>query len=428
MATFFDFIALRAPNVSYVVVGMVLIHASSALMGTFALLRKRVLIGDAVAHALLPGLCLGFLWAGEKDIVALSIGSFLTGWGATFAIDGIVALTKLKQDAAIGVVLSVFFAVGMVLLTYIQKNAIGAATGLDHFLWGQSAAIQAADLPVYGGILLLVVGVLVVFYRSFVTVAFHREFAASVGLPVRGIEALMRALTVLTIAAGIQALGVILMAALIITPAAAARFWSDRLPVILLLAVPLSVLSGIGGAYVSYAKAGMPTGPWTVVFLSGLMGCSAVFAPQKGALARHLRARRNRLKISQENILKAMYHYHELKGSAEGLNAPLTAAALMGVRRFDTHRLVYGLHRLWAAGLLSKEKAGAYRLTEEGKRESRRIVRLHRLWEHYLLKRTSIAADHVHPGAEAIEHLISPELERELEAELGIRGIPKKEY
>ena len=427
MNTFIDFISLKDPNVLYVVLGMIFINSASALIGTFAFLRKRALIGDAVAHSLLPGLCVGFILAGEKDITYLLIGAFISGWLSTFAVDLIVNKSKVKQDAAIGIVLSSFFAVGIVLLTYIQKQASGQHSGLDHFLFGQAAAINKSEIVTFGIILSVILVSLLLFYRSFVIVSFNFDFAKSIGLPVKFIEFLLTSLTVLAIASGIQALGVILMSALIITPGAAARLWTHKLPLILALAVLISIIAGIGGAYVSYSQAGMPTGPWVVLILAVLMGISILFAPKKGIIYRFKRARFNRLKILHENILKAIYQQHEGELKHKELNTKLTLGEIISIRRFDTDQLLKGLKRLMNSGFVLRD-ADTYSLTEAGKKESRRIVRLHRLWEQYLLKRTTIDSDHVHSGAEAIEHIISPELEKELEKELGIKGIPDEDY
>jgi len=406
---------------------MIFINSSSALIGTFAFLRKRALIGDAVAHALLPGLCLGFIVAGEKNITYLLVGAFITGWISTFLIDFIVNRSKVKQDAAIGIVLSMFFAFGIVLLTYIQKHSTGQHAGLNNFLFGQAAAINKSEILIFAIILIVILAAIIFFYRSFVLVSFNIEFAKSIGLPVRFIEFVITSLTVLAIAAGIQALGVILMSALILTPAAAARFWTHKLPLMLVLATGFSIIAGVGGAFVSYSQSGMPTGPWVVLFLSIIIAASILFSPRKGIISRYNQSRANRLKILHENILKAIYQFHERKGNVSQLDLKLSVSELIKIRNFETTVLLRGIKRLKSSGHLDGNNE-TYFLTEEGKKESKRIVRLHRLWEQYLLKRTTIDTDHVHSGAEAIEHIITPELEIELEKELGITGIPEEDY
>lgn len=427
MQTLKDFITLADPNVLYVLLGMFFIHSSSALIGTYAFLRKRALIGDAVAHSLLPGLCLGFMLSGEKNMTYLLLGAFLTGWMSTFLVDFIVNNSKVKQDTAIGIVLSFFFGFGVVLLTYIQKYGGGKQAGLDHFLFGQAAAINKGDLWIFAVIFAIILLSVIIFHQLFKTICFNRDYAQAIGLPVRLLEFIITSLTVLSIAAGIQALGVVLMSALIITPAASARFWTHKLGVILLLSVIFSVFSGITGAYVSYAWSGMPTGPWVVLVLSIITVISVFFSPGRGVLAKFSRSARNAKKIREENILKAIYIFHESQGLQKALDREVSTVDLIELRNFDTSDLQKGINRLIKKGFLEKSN-GKYQLTAAGKKESKRIVRLHRLWEQYLLKRTSIDTDHVHSGAEVIEHIITPEIERELEKDLGIEGIPEEDY
>ncbi len=427
MQTLVDFITFKDPNVIYVVIGMVCITASSALIGTFAYLRKRALIGDAIAHSLLPGICLGFIAGGEKNMVYLFLGAFLTGWFSTFLVDFIVNKSKVKQDAAIGIVLSTFFAFGIVLLTYIQNGNYTNQGGLNHFLFGQAAAINRDELSLFI-LIFFVIGIsILVLYRAFILVSFNADFAHSIGMPVKLIEFLITSLTVLSIAAGIQALGVVLMSALIVTPAAAARFWSHKLPRILLIAVIFSVFSGLVGAYVSYANASTPTGPWVVMVLSVITLVSFLGSTKSGILAAYLKARANRRKILLENILKTIYHFHEKRNDIKNLEQPISTSQILSIRIYDTNELHKGIKRLIRLGWLAAVQNN-YQLTDTGRAEARRIVRLHRLWEHYLLKRTTIDALHVHSGAEAIEHILSPELEQELERELGITGIPNQDF
>jgi manganese/zinc/iron transport system permease protein len=425
MQSFADFFSFSNANVVYVVLGMICINASSALVGTFAFLRKRSLIGDAVAHSLLPGICFGFLVTGEKNPVLLLSGAFITGWISIFLVDYIVNHSRIKQDTAIGIVLSTFFALGVVLLTYIQKTGNGNHAGLDHFLFGQAAAITRDEVYLFAIILLVILIVIILFYRQLVLLSFNPEYAAAIGLPVRTFEFILTSLTVLAIAAGIQALGVILISALIITPAAAARLWTHNLKRLMVLAVIISVFCGVTGAYISFVRTAMPTGPWVVVILSVITLGSIAFAPGRGFVSRYFIRRKNHRKITDENILKTIFKLHSFHDS----KAPLyfRTVDLTEIRSFDTKELDRGLERLAQRNFI-EQLDNHFLITASGKKESERIVRLHRLWEQYLLKRTRIDTDHVHSGAEAIEHIITPEIEAELERELGIEGIPEDDY
>lgn len=422
MQQFVDFFSLTNANVVYVLVGMLCISASSALVGTFALLRKRSLLGDAISHALLPGVCLGYLSAGEKDPLWLMAGAFATGWLAIFLVDYIVRNSKIRQDAAIGIVLTFFFGLGIVLITFIQNNSHGNHAGLDHFLFGQAAAMGKSDLNFLLVVLVAVLGLIVVAYRALVVMSFNQDYAVSIGIQVKRLEFLLTSLTVLAIASGIQALGVILISALIITPAAAARFWTNKLSLMLVAAVTISVVSGISGAYVSYAWANMPTGPWVVVFLSLITLLSISFAPKRGLISRYRLKQKNYEKINDENVLKVIF---QLKKNHP--DDTFTLVDIVAHRNFDSHVLERSLRRLAHRNLIQQQQ-NTFSLTSEGVKESFRIARLHRLWEQYLLKRTNTDTDHVHSGAEAIEHIITPEIEAELERELGIEGIPEDDY
>lgn len=427
MAAFWDFILLRDPNVWFVVIGGIFIHASTATVGTFAYLRKRSLLGDGIAHALLPGVCLGFMISGEKNIFYLLGGAFVTGWLSTFLVDFIVNRSKLKQDVAIAIVLSSFFGLGIVLLTYIQKGGFGNHSGLDHFLFGQAAAISRADVIAYSIICAIIIAVVLFCFKSFKILSFNPEYAQSIGMPVKWMEMLMTSLTVLAIAAGIQALGVVLVSALIITPAAAARFWTNNLVKMTFFSVVIAIVSGYLGAFISYQYKGMPTGPWIVVFLSIITLFSFILAPNRGLIKRFLEQRQIRNKIRNENILKAIYQIHETDQLQGDLSLKLNASQLLQIRQFQTDHLMRGLKALIRQGYINQIN-DTYYLTSEGKKESLRIVRLHRLWEQYLLKRTTIDSDHVHSGAEAMEHILTPEIEAELMRDLGIHEIPEEDY
>ena len=414
METLLEFLSLRDPNLRYVVLGSVLLTASSAVVGTFTFLQKKSLVGDAVAHAVLPGVCMAFLWAETKNPFLLIIGAFITGWLSLILIDGITRYSKLKEDTAIGLVLSVFFGVGILLLTYIQQNGNAAQSGLDSFLFGKAAALMPQDVQAFGILAVVLLLTVALLYKEFKILAFDKAYAKILGLPVRTLQLTLTTLTVLAVVVGIQAVGVVLMAAMLITPAAAARFWTDRLPIMLVLATIFGVSSGLAGAYVSYTAVSMPTGPWIVVVISSIAAISFFFAPKKGIAFRLYRQMNNRRMILEENILKTFYNLGEKDGN---FRHHWSREALLNQRHFLPSRLSSGLRRLTRQGFL-KKNAGEWELTQAGYRKGKRTVRLHRLWELYLTQYLRIAPDHVHEDAETIEHLITPELERRLEEKL----------
>lgn len=398
----------------HVVLGTLLVGIGSGVIGTFAFLRKRALVGDAVAHSVLPGICLAFLLHGSRDLLVLLPGAFATGWLSLIVIDQIDRHSRIKTDAAIGLVLSVFFGIGVLLLTTIQKSGNAQQAGLDHFLFGKAAAIVYNDVLLFAVVTFLLVGLVILFYKEFQLISFDPDFARSSGIPVRALELLLATLTVLAVVTGIQAVGVVLMAALLITPAAAARYWSDKLYVIILLAAAFSALAAIFGSWVSYENARMPTGPWIIVALSILAFASMLLAPQRGFLGRALLLRGHRKKVNEENILKELYH----ASTRDALSDGLTPEGLMERRAFHPNTLRNSLQRLKRKGLIRKNQQ-AWSLTSKGEAAGTRLARIHRLWELYLTEYLRIAPDHVHDDAEAVEHMITPEIEEELEKVLG---------
>lgn len=425
MTTLVEFLTLSDANVRAVVIGSVLLGASSAVVGCFTFLRKRALVGDAVAHAVLPGVCISFIFlewlrstglaaVDPKHPLALIAGAFVSSWLALAAIDLITSRSRIKEDTAIGLTLSVAFGIGILLLTAIQHSGSAAQSGLDHFLFGNAAALVGRDLIVFGTVGALLVLSVMVFFKEFSLLAFDREYAISLGLPTRMLELLLTTLTVLAVVVGIQAVGVVLMTAMLITPPTAARYWTDRLPVMIVLAALLGAIAGIGGAFVSYLQPRMPTGPWIVMIISVIALLSLMFAPRRGVLARYRRHRRNRLRIAEENILKAFFHLGERDSR---FNAERSPQELLHQRPMQEAHLLSGLARLRSQGYAEK-RGGAWLLTPEGIARGQRITRLHRLWEVYLTRHVRIAPDHVHDDAETIEHIITPELEHELETVL----------
>jgi manganese/zinc/iron transport system permease protein len=410
-----EFFSFSDPNVRYVVLGCVLLTASSAIVGCFTFLRKRALVGDAVAHSVLPGVCLSFILAGTKNPFILLIGAFLSGWLSLVAIDLITSKTKIKEDTAIGLILSVFFGIGILLLTSIQHGGNASQSGLDSFLFGKAASLMADDLLIFGTVGALVIFSVLMLFKEFFLISFDENFARSIGVPVKTVELILSTLTVLSVVVGIQAVGVVLMAAMLITPAAAARYWTNNLKRMILIAAALSTVAGIAGAYISWEIERMPTGPWIVMIISMIAIFSFLFSPDKGIVARMILQRRHRLKILEENILKILFQLGEKERDYYVVRSK---QGILEKRPMSSALLHKGLKRLIRDGYVEKEKAG-WKLTNEGKEKGQRVTRLHRLWELYLTEYLKIAPDHVHEDAESIEHIITPELEKKIEEALG---------
>jgi manganese/zinc/iron transport system permease protein len=326
--------------------------------------------------------------------------------------------------------LSVFFGVGIALLTYLQRLPLGNQSGLDKFLFGQAATLTAADVRVMAVLSAVVLGTLALFFKELKLLAFDASFGASLGYPMRGLEVLLTLLLVVVVVVGLQTVGVVLLVATLITPAAAARQWTDRLGVMVLLAAVTGAGSGVAGAFLSATVDRLPTGPTIVLCSSLVLVLSLFLAPRRGYLWALLAERRVALRIRRENLLKDLYRIGEDRGDWESfVSWPL----LMGIRGQTSHRLARSARPLLHEGLL--ELAGeTARLTPEGRRRAAEVVRKHRLWELFLTRQLELATDHVHRDAEAMEHALSEEAVADLDRRLGFperdphgRPIPRSQ-
>jgi manganese/zinc/iron transport system permease protein len=402
-----------------VLIGATLLGALAGTLGSFALLRRQSLLGDALAHAALPGVCIAYLITGTKSPLPLFVGALIAGLLGSLLILATVRWSRIKEDSAIGIVLSVFFGVGIVLLTYIQKLPAGNQSGLDKFLFGQAATLVEDDLKVMAVLGAIVVAFVLIFYKEFKLLSFDREFGSSLGLPMRRMEVLLTLLLVVVVVVGLQTVGVVLIVATLITPAAAARQWTDRLGAMLLLSAGIGAAAGAAGSLVSASMAKLPTGPVIVLVSSSVLIVSLLLAPRRGILWAHLRERQVAERIRRENLLKDLYLLGERKADWE---TALTWPHLMGVRGQTGRELARNARPLVAQGL-AEQTGDTLRLTDGGRKEAEQVVRKHRIWEVYLSRRLELPSDHVHRDAEAMEHALTEAAVTELEEALGFPTV-----
>lgn len=285
-----------------VVVGALVLGVTSGVLGTFAVLRQRSLVGDAVAHSTLPGVCVAFLVAGVKDVPGLLVGAAVAGLVAALLMVGIERTGRIKPDTAIGVVLSGFFSLGVVLLTHIASTADADQAGLENYLFGQAAGLLETDvlvMAVLGGVALAVVAVL---RRALTTTLFDPSYAGSIGLPVRALEVLMTGLLVVAVVIGVRVVGAILMVAMLVVPTVVARQLADRFTLVLPLAGAVGAVVGITGSLVA-TRAALPTGPVIVLVGFALAVLAVLLAPGRGVLWRASRLGARRRRVRREQVL-----------------------------------------------------------------------------------------------------------------------------
>jgi len=269
-----------------VAIGTAILGIVSGALGSYAVLRKQSLVGDAISHAALPGICLAFLITDSKSPFVMVAGASLAGWLGILVVTAIVHNTRIKEDAALGIILAVFFGVGIVLLTLIQKMPNANQAGLDKFLFGQAAALLERDIKMMGIIGVMVIGLTLLFWKEFKLLCFDPAFGASLGFPMKILDILLMTLIVMAIVIGLQAVGVVLMSAMVVAPASAARQWTNRLAFMVCLAAFFGAMAGITGAVISSTAAKIPTGPMIVICASIIFLFSLAFAPNRGLIWR----------------------------------------------------------------------------------------------------------------------------------------------
>jgi manganese/zinc/iron transport system permease protein len=406
-------------NTQWVLGGCMLLGLSSGVLGSFAFLRRRSLMGDALAHAALPGVCVAFLLTGTRSLGLFLIGALIAGLIGAFCIQAITRYSRIKEDAALGLVLSVFFGIGIVLLTFIQQSGKASQAGLDKFLFGEAASLVGTDVQVMAACAAVVCALSLALFKEFKLLCFDQGFARGLGYPTALLDGLLMLLIVLAVVVGLQAVGVVLMAALLITPAAAARFWTDRLNAMVWLAGLFGALSGALGTLLSTSLEGMPTGPIIVLAATIVFLFSLVFGPRRGLLGKAVRLLTLRARVNREHVLRALYELAEHAGSWE----LKVSAEEIGARRGQSPGFVAAyLRRFEREGLLRDAGDRRYQLTERGLQAAYEVVRNHRLWEMFLMHEGQLGADHVDRDADYIEHHLTRDTVAELERLLRVHG------
>jgi len=413
-----------------VMIGTALLGATAGVIGSFAVLRRRALVGDMLSHAALPGICLAFLVTGSRDLLGLSLGALATGLIGVGLVTLICRWTRTKEDAAIGIVLSTFFGAGVVLLSIAQRSTTGNQAGLDKYLFGETAGMRSGDVRLLAYTALATLLVVILLYKEFKLLSFDPEFAAAQGWPTLALDLLMMATLAVVTIVGLPICGVILMAALIILPGAAARFWSERLGPLLVIAAVAGAGAGVLGTLVAsplpeqwlgfeaLGARGLPPGPLIVLAATAFFLLSLFFAPRRGLLARSWAELRLRMRIAREHLLRAMYEISEDRLPDRPF---VEESQLVAHRSWSKWVVDWWLRRAEGGGLVERRQT-AIRLTPRGLAAAAEITKTHRLWELFLVESAGVARDHVDRDADAVEHVLPRPLVEDLERRLTEAG------
>jgi manganese/zinc/iron transport system permease protein len=425
LADIWNVLFLRDYNTRLVVISTMLLGCASGLMGSFLLLRKRSLMGDTLSHATLPGVGLAFMLAvalgGDgKHLPLLLAGAALTGVLGCAAVLFIRNNSRIKDDTAMGIVLSVFFGAGVAILGMIQTMPEGSAAGLESFIYGKTASMVMADFQILTTVTVAVLLCSFFFLKEFRLLCFDESFAAALGWPVKRLDGLLLALVAAVTVAGLQSVGLILIIAFLITPAAAARFWTNRLDRMLLFSALIGGGSGWLGASLSAFFPRLPAG--AVIVLVATVGflVSMVLGSERGVLLRFVRQARLKSRVASQHLLRALYEILE----ADALEGPLAIRAVpfrqvRGRRTWSDADLNQSIRRAYDDGFVERtERGGDIVLTEAGLAEAAQVTRNHRLWEMYLIEYADVAANRVDRDADRVEHVLGEKMVARLESKL----------
>jgi manganese/zinc/iron transport system permease protein len=393
---FFTDPVLRAPTL-----GCILMAIAASLVGVIAFIRRRSLVGEALSHATYPGVIIAVLFTTTFALIGAGISALL----GLLVINWMVRRLNIRQDSALCFVLAAFFGIGLTIASRVQFTNPVAYRRIEMFLYGQAATMTDFHIYLYAALALLIALSIALFYKEIVVTSFDRDYAVAQGVPLRAVELLTALLLIVAVITGIRSVGVVLMSAMLIAPPAAARQYSNHLPYIFALAAAFGALSGWLGNVLSVAT-GTPTGPMIVLVASSICLFSLLFAPERGVAYRLVRATHFRYTCVQENILKAMWRC--------GKSEPIPLGVLAKRQTFRKGYLRFLLGFLERKGWVDQPSPTLFQLTPAGFQRAAYIVRLHRLWEVYLVEHLGYGVERVHRSAEEMEHILTPEIEQAL--------------
>ncbi len=430
-------VSLQDYNTRIVLMGTILLGIGAGLLGVYLLLRRRVLIGDAISHATLPGVAAAYLWTasagGDKSLFMLLIGAAVSGSLGGMAVLALRHMARIREDAALGIVLSVFFGAGVALVSLVQQVPGGNAAGLEGFIYGKTASMTSEDVWLNGSASCLVILAIVCFGKELKLLCFDAELARSQGWPVLTLDTLLIFLVVAVTIVGLQAVGLILIIALLVIPAASARFWTHDLNKLLLISALIGAVSCALGTLLSAAYASLPSGATIVLSGCALFAFSFAFGLEGGVVWQVVRRQQLRREQEFQHLLRAAFEILEDSGELPEPTVSLKSSRpiaieaigqLRGWTQRDTRLLAQQMAK---AGLVVLDRHMQLQLTPRGFLQALGTVRDHRLLEQYMIEEIAAPVGAADRGADYFEHGLLPEhlawLEHSLTAE-GVRALP----
>ena len=346
-----------------ILLGAASLGVVSGVVGSYAVLRRQSLMGDVMSHAALPGIVVAFLVVGAKERIAIFLGAAVSAALAAAAIGLVTSNSRIKTDSAMGIALSVFFGLGLVLLTYAQHAPDANQAGLDKFLFGQAEALVERDVAVIALTGLFALAVVGAFWKELKLLCFDPDFGGTMGFSPKLLDALVTAVMVSAIVIGLQTVGVVLMSSMLIAPAVAARQWTSGMGGMVAASALVAAVSGVAGVAASAGLENVPTGPAVVVCASSVALFSVLFSPE-GFFTRRLRDSRSRREIRKDYVLGALHRLALEHGDPRYAHSE-KLLSLGSDGGFDVRK---SLSRLEDSGQVERAEEGDWRLTPAGVR------------------------------------------------------------
>lgn len=410
---------LLAYNTLVVLLGVSILGAGAGMVGSFAVLRKRALTGDAIAHAALPGVCVAFLILGHRNLTFMLLGALASGVLGIVIISALCRWTRIREDAAIGIVLSVFPGIGFALSRMIQNmTTSGSKAGLESFILGKTAGMTRPDVYLILAASLFCLAVVLLLYKEFKVVAFDIGFARSLGWNVYWLDLLLMSLIAIAVVIGLPAVGIVMMAALLILPGAAARFWTDSLGMLLIVAGAFGLATGLLGTIFSALYSMLPAGPIIVLTGSIFFLISMLFGTRRGALARWLDHRRFQSDYSRRQLLLAAYDATVGRSNAPSHIATVATADLLARKSWSPRQVDLLINSAEGSGFIERISPDEFHFTSAGLRRAVEVTRGHRLWEELLTEYPELAGNMVDLASESVDQYVEPAIVANLTARL----------
>jgi len=416
---------------TWIVVIGVLCSLSCALLGNFLVLRRLSMMGDAISHAVLPGLAVAFLLTGSRSGTGMLLGAVVAGLLTTVLTQWIHGFGRVDRGAAMGVVFTSLFAAGLILIVQVADSvdldpncvlygAIELAP-LDDTVFGGFRVPRA--VPLLGFVLLVNVFVVVLFYKELKISSFDPALATTLGINANVMHYVLMVLVAVTAVASFEAIGSILVIAMLIVPAAAAHLWTERLGSMIVVSLVIGVASAVGGhvgaitvpGWLGLGVEDTTTSGMMAVVAGLLFGVTVLIAPRHGILSQVVRRAALDLRIVKEDVLGLLYRLDEMRVADRPAGVTSILRQVRGAHPMMTRLALLGLR--WR-GKVTRDTHG-YGLTSPGRDQAAGLIRVHRLWESFLVRDLALPPDHVHRTAENLEHVTSASVAQALDEQTG---------